>query len=74
MSNKKVDLMFAGRDVPDGKFTGYRMEPDGMNYPAAGYRKPDNSRQFRAILSQFRAILSVFDKFFDKNLSKLYSL
>ena len=36
-------------DVPDGKFAGYRMEPDGMNYPAAGFRIPDNSRQFRAI-------------------------
>ena len=26
------------RDVPDVKFTGYGMEPDGMNYPATGYR------------------------------------
>ena len=54
-------------NLPD---TVYRMEPDGMSYPAAGYRIPDNSRRFRAILSQFRAILSVFDKFFHKNLSK----
>jgi len=28
-------------NLPD---TGYRIEPDGMNYTAAGYRIPDNSR------------------------------
>jgi len=37
------DNVYSGSDVPDSKFTGYRIEPDIMNYPTVGYRIPDIS-------------------------------
>jgi len=42
-SNEEEANIVRTRDVPDGKITGYRIEPDIMNYPKVGYRIPDSS-------------------------------
>ena len=58
-----------GRDAPDGKFAGYRMEPDGINYPAAGYRITDTSI-IRSDFAQFCHNFAQFCQFLTSFLTK----